>query len=251
MSKKLAFLLVLAFAAAALPAHAGLKGLLTSEGKLDDAEISAHYKERLLVPKLDLPRGTLVLQGGVVDFAEIGRETAANGVGPAKGKAVTVAEVAVWKDKIRFIFREPGKTRDPRGLGIVLRAAKGESFERYHDVQMLDDILARLFEDAPQAPVSQPPPPAPPPLRPPPMNTGLPQSSAQTEAPEKPAPPGEARIRPGMSKAELHEALGEPMKRDVAFEGEDVVERWFYEFRDLSSMLLVLRNGKVESVKEF
>ncbi len=245
-----------------------------SSGTAASAVVSA-FQGQYVTPRVDLPRGNFVLKGGIVDFAEIERRAALAGAGPRAGSVVRIDEVSVGSKKIRFVLREPGKKPDPRALGLIVRPAKGEAPGAYRNVERLKGLFEELFEfvEAPAepapayvvirhaapAPATPPPPqessePAEAERRPPPPSSG---DAASSETGEQPAG-GESRriadgptLSTGMSKQELFEQFGEPLKRDVSFEGEVVVEKWFYEFSDRSSVLVFLRDGVVERIKRF
>ncbi|UCF80908.1 MAG: hypothetical protein JSV08_00330 [Acidobacteriota bacterium] len=260
-------------------------------------EVVSAFQGQHVVPRVDLPRGNLVIRGGVVDFAEIERRAAIVGEGPRAGSVVRMDEVSVGSEKIRFVLREPGKKPDPRALGLIVRPAKGETPGAYRSVERLTGLFEELFEfveppaePAPAYVVKRPTTPAPAPQeapepaeterRPPPPSfddaapaTQEAPEPAETERRPPPPPssddaaPSEADEQPagdesegivdgptlatGMSKQELVEQFGEPLERDVSFEGDVVVEKWFYEFSDHSSVLVFLRDGVVERIKRF
>jgi hypothetical protein len=219
-------------------------------------EIGPHFRGKTVYPKMDLPRGDLIVRGGVVDFAEIDRLIAVNGTGPRKGVPIEIDEADVYENRAKFVFREGNKKPDPRGLGIELRPYKGERFDEFRSAQALEEFLTQLFDFAPPAPAA-------------PQYVQVQTAPLYTApAPEYRAPalssepaPQPASFRPassavlnfsiGSKKADVFAQLGEPLKRDVTFEGADVVERWFYEFRDMTSLFVVFRNGAVENLKKF
>jgi hypothetical protein len=257
------------------------------------SEVVSAFQGQYVVPRVDLPRGNLVIKGGIVDFAEIERRAAIAGASPRAGSVVRVDEVSVGSGKIRFVLREPGKKPDPRALGLIVRPAKGEAPGAYRSVERLTGLFEELFEfveppaePAPSYVVKRPAAPAPAPV-PAPQETPEPaeterrlpppppqESSEPAEAERRPPPPSSGDAAPseageqpargesertvdvptlatGMSKQELVEQFGEPLERDVSFEGDAVVEKWFYEFSDHSSVLIFLRDGVVERIKRF
>jgi hypothetical protein len=240
------------------------------------SEVVSAFQGQHVVPRVDLPRGNLVIKGGVVDFADIERQAAIAGAGPRAGSVVRMDEVNVSSKKIRFVLREPDKKPDPRALALIIRPAKGESPDAYRDVERLTGLFGELFEfveppaePAPSYVVRRPAEPAPT-LPPPPQESSEPaeterrpppplssDDAAPSETDEQPAGGESERIvdgptlATGMSKKELVEHFGEPLERDVSFEGDAVVEKWFYEFSDRSSALIFLRDGVVERIKKF
>lgn len=233
--------------------------------KSDGGLLAQTYVNQYVLPKVDLPRGTYKIFDGDIDFADIEQRVEAYGNGLMQNTPARIKSAEGHSNKVVLIVGQLNRTdRDPRSIKLIFKN-KRRSMD-LADPEVIHSLLDLLFElNVDQARVAALE--AKPDYRiqqytaPPPVSAGTaPATYAPAPlayiaappiatAPQTPDALGD--VRPGAAKKEVFAILGDPRDRETRFEGDVVVELWFYEWADKSSTLVTYRDGIVSAVKNF